>query len=251
MLHHVVAADDPCFNEASALERLDYLRSRYNRDIARHKAGSCQKSGHVKCQSQLVGWPHHFEQGSERSAQVSDRLIRRRPVTGRADARPELGRGAPDAVLVLLNDVGHVNGLGHVPIMHGLSGLGNRDYVSSDRDVLGRLELPSTLEAGQAWQGNDLVFCTGVGTALDAANVRRSFRRITKAAGLGANWTPRELRHSFVSIMSDNGVTIEQIADLVGHRTTIVTQKVYRHQLKPVISMGATAMNIIFSEKSA
>jgi hypothetical protein len=43
--------------------------------------------------------------------------------------------------------------------------------------------------------------------------------------------------------MSDNGVTIEQIADLVGHRTTIVTQKVYRHQLKPVISTGATAMN--------
>jgi integrase len=107
------------------------------------------------------------------------------------------------------------------------------------------------LEAGQAWQGNDLVFCTSVGTPLDAANVRRSFRRITKAAGLGDNWTPRELRHSFVSIMSDNGVPIEQIADLVGHRTTIVTQKVYRHQLKPVISTGATAMNAIFGKKSA
>ena len=51
-----------------------------------------------------------------------------------------------------------------------------------------------------------------------------------------------ELRHSFVSIVSDNGVTIEQIADLVGHRTTIVTQKVYRHQLKSVISSGATAI---------
>jgi site-specific recombinase XerD len=107
------------------------------------------------------------------------------------------------------------------------------------------------LEAGQAWTDNDLVFCTGVGTPLDAANVRRSFRRITKAAGLGANWTPRELRHSFVSIMSDNGVTIEQIADLVGHKTTIVTQKVYRHQLKPVISTGATTMNTIFGNKKS
>lgn len=107
------------------------------------------------------------------------------------------------------------------------------------------------LKAGKVWQDNDLVFCTGVGTPLDAANVRRSFRRITKAAGLGECWTPRELRHSFVSIMSDNGVTIEQIADLVGHRTTIVTQKVYRHQLKPVISTGATAMNTIFNKKSA
>jgi site-specific recombinase XerD len=106
------------------------------------------------------------------------------------------------------------------------------------------------LQAGKAWEDNDLVCSTGAGTPLDAANVRRSFRRITKAAGLGADWTPRELRHSFVSIMSDNGVTIEQIADL-GHRTTIVTQKVYRHQLKPVISTGATAINAIFNRKSA
>ena len=107
------------------------------------------------------------------------------------------------------------------------------------------------LQAGKAWQENNLVFAASVGTALDAANVRRSFRRITKAAGLGTNWTPRELRHSFVSIMSDNGVTIEQIADLVGHRTTIVTQKVYRHQLKPVISTGATTMNTIFGNKKS
>jgi hypothetical protein len=46
-----------------------------------------------------------------------------------------------------------------------------------------------------------------------------------------------------VSILSDNGVSIETIADLVRHKTTIVTQKVYRHQLKPVIITGATTMN--------
>lgn len=53
------------------------------------------------------------------------------------------------------------------------------------------------------------MFCISVGAALDATNVRRSFCRITKATGLGENWTPRGPRHSFVSIMSDNGVTIE------------------------------------------
>jgi hypothetical protein len=40
------------------------------------------------------------------------------------------------------------------------------------------------LKAGKVWQDNDLVFATSVGTPLDAANARRSFRRITKAAGL-------------------------------------------------------------------
>ena len=48
-------------------------------------------------------------------------------------------------------------------------------------------------------------------------NVRRAFRSITKAAGIGEDLTPRELRHTFVSIMSDNDVPMEKIADLVGH----------------------------------
>ncbi len=50
--------------------------------------------------------------------------------------------------------------------------------------------------------------------------------------------------------MSDNDVPIEKIADLVGHRTTIVTQTVYRHQLRPVIETGATAMNTILTARA-
>jgi integrase len=63
------------------------------------------------------------------------------------------------------------------------------------------------LAAGDRWQGAGLVFCTSVGTALDPANVRRSFRRVAAAAGLDAQaWTPRELRHSFVSLLSSTGM---------------------------------------------
>jgi integrase len=50
--------------------------------------------------------------------------------------------------------------------------------------------------------------------------------------------------------MSDNGVPIETIADLVGHAGTAVTEKVYRHQLKPVITKGAETMNTIFKSKT-
>ncbi|TMR98360.1 hypothetical protein EJK15_13530 [Nonomuraea basaltis] len=104
------------------------------------------------------------------------------------------------------------------------------------------------LKAGEAWKDHNLVFCTSVGTQLDASNVRRAFRRITKEAGIGTAWSPRELRHSFVSIMSDQGVPIETIADLVGHAGTSVTEAVYRHQLRPVISKGAQTMNTIFGD---
>jgi hypothetical protein len=48
--------------------------------------------------------------------------------------------------------------------------------------------------------------------------------------------------------MSDNGVPIETIADLVGYASTAVTEEVYRHQLKPVITRGAETMNTIFKE---
>ncbi len=109
-------------------------------------------------------------------------------------------------------------------------------------------QLQERLAAGQLWQDHGLVFATQVGSPLDAADVRRSFRDITSKAGLGTEWTPRELRHSFVSIMSDNDVHLEVIADLAGHASTSVTEKVYRHQLKPVITRGAETMNVIFTQ---
>ena len=89
--------------------------------------------------------------------------------------------------------------------------------------------------AGKRWLDHDLVFATDAGTAMDAANVRRDFRRVAVTAGLDDRmWTPRELRHSFVSLLSDGGVPIEQIARLIGHAGgSKVTEAVYRKQLRP------------------
>lgn len=107
------------------------------------------------------------------------------------------------------------------------------------------------LAAGKRWEDHGLVFASQAGTPLDVSHVRRAFKAITKKAKLGENWTPRELRHSFVSIMSDNGVPLETIADLCGHASTAVTEEVYRHQLKPVITRGAETMNTIFKQNQA
>jgi integrase len=103
------------------------------------------------------------------------------------------------------------------------------------------------LLADDLWQEHDLVFSSSVGTPLDAANVRRAFKKITNAAGLGHNWKPLELRTSFVSLMSDSGVPVEEIARLVGHSSTRTTEVVYRRELRPVISTGAEVMDKIFS----
>jgi integrase len=101
--------------------------------------------------------------------------------------------------------------------------------------------------AGKRWQDHGLVFPTACGTPQDDANVRRDFRRVIEAAGLVATeWTPRELRHSFVSLLSDDGMPIEQISRLVGHSGTSVTELVYRKQIRPVVEDGAVAMNRLF-----
>jgi len=97
------------------------------------------------------------------------------------------------------------------------------------------------------WQDNDLVFPSRVGTPWDASHVRREFRKVVEAAGLDPwAWIPRELRHSFVSLMSDAGVPVEQIARLVGHSGTATTEAVYRKQIRPVLIEGAGAMDRIF-----
>ncbi|GAA3447635.1 tyrosine-type recombinase/integrase [Planomonospora venezuelensis] len=82
----------------------------------------------------------------------------------------------------------------------------------------------------------------------DAANVRRALRKITEDAKIGTGWLPRELRHSFVSIMSGQGVPLEIIADLVGHAGTSVTEAVYRQQLRPVITKSAHTMDTVFGD---
>lgn len=113
----------------------------------------------------------------------------------------------------------------------------HRDMQQSRRERLG---LP--------WEDSGLVFGTDVGEQRSAENVRRNFRALLKDAGFPdpKNWSPRELRHSFVSILSDHGVSLEKIAQLVGHSSSQTTETVYRKQIRPVITEGAEVMDEIF-----
>jgi integrase len=103
------------------------------------------------------------------------------------------------------------------------------------------------LLAAERWQDTGLVFTTHHGAALDAGNVRKMFKRVCTAAGSGDGWTPRELRTSFVSLLSHRGVSIEEIARLVGHASTRTTEVVYRRELRPVITTGAEIMDELFA----
>jgi integrase len=109
-----------------------------------------------------------------------------------------------------------------------------------------RRQAEERTRAGDQWQEHGLVFTTSVGTPYESHNLRRDFRRVTAAAGLGRRWVPKELRTSFVSMMSYQGVPVEEIARLAGHASSRTTEVVYRRELRPVITTGAEVMDQIF-----
>jgi hypothetical protein len=64
-------------------------------------------------------------------------------------------------------------------------------------------------------------------------------------------WTPREMRHSFVSLLSGDGMPIEKIARLVGDTSTVVTETVYRQQIRLDMIEGAEVMDRILLPSSS
>lgn len=100
--------------------------------------------------------------------------------------------------------------------------------------------------AGSRWQDTGLVFTTATGTPLGARHVRKMFQDVCERAGLGRDWAPRDLRHTFVSLLSEDGMAIEKIARLAGHASSHVTETVYRQELRPVLQDGAEVMDRLF-----
>jgi integrase len=114
----------------------------------------------------------------------------------------------------------------------------HRDQTSRRTLALPQLAVTAlrALHNDKARAPGELVFCIATGQPLDTASVRRFFRAVCSAAGIGPGWTARELRHTFVSLMSDSDVAVEEIARVVGHASSKVTETVYRHQLRPVMT---------------
>ncbi len=93
---------------------------------------------------------------------------------------------------------------------------------------------------GDLWpaEHDALVFRSQSGTPLDAANARRFVRIVAQKAGVG-HLVPYELRHTHASILSEGGAHAEALADRMGHRDSRTTLAYYRHQLTPVVEVGA------------
>jgi site-specific recombinase XerD len=90
------------------------------------------------------------------------------------------------------------------------------------------------------------VFCSEVGTPLDPSSVRKVFARVAARAGIeGA--VPYSLRHTAASLLIDQGVGIEVVADLLGDDPRTLYRH-YRHRVRPVVEAAAGPMQTLLGD---
>jgi integrase-like protein len=74
------------------------------------------------------------------------------------------------------------------------------------------------------------VFASVSGTALDESNVRKAFNRILDAADLHRRG-PHQMRHTFASLLLQDGAPITYVSQQLGHKDPSITLRVYAHWL--------------------
>jgi hypothetical protein len=97
------------------------------------------------------------------------------------------------------------------------------------------------------YNSDGLIFASSIGTPLDRHNVLREFRKITEVAGLGDRLGTAGAPPHICSLLSSDGMPLEDIADLAGHKGTVTTEAVYRRVIVPELRRVAEVMDRLFS----
>lgn len=97
-----------------------------------------------------------------------------------------------------------------------------------------------------AWEDNDLVFCSPAGKPLRKdAIVRQSFNRLLKAAGVPLI-TFHQLRHTCATLLLEKGIHPKVVSDMLGHSSIAMTLDLYSHVIKSMHDIAASAMDDLF-----
>jgi len=101
-------------------------------------------------------------------------------------------------------------------------------------------QIEERLAAGPAWEDENRVFTTTVGTALDPRKVNRVFTAIATEAGVKA--TPHTMRHSAATALLDAGHPVAVVSEHLGHSSAVVTMTTYAHALPTARKAAAEAL---------
>jgi integrase len=93
---------------------------------------------------------------------------------------------------------------------------------------------------------NDLVFCTGIGTPMDASVLWRNFKRLLVKAEL-PSIRFHDLRHSAASLLLNEGVPMKVISELLGRSSIRVTADINSHLTRATMDETAASMDRILA----
>jgi len=106
------------------------------------------------------------------------------------------------------------------------------------------------LKAGATWHEQGIVFCTSVGTFMQAEHLREYFQRLLKEAGL-PHMRFHDLRHSTATILLAQGVNPKVVQELLGHSHINVTLGIYGHVTPSMHGEAMAKMEGLLTEKSS
>jgi integrase len=112
-----------------------------------------------------------------------------------------------------------------------------------------RAQKEERLAAGANWADLGLVFANQIGGPIDPSNLRTTVKRLCKRAGV-PEISPNELgRHTAANLLYDAGVPLEQIADILGHESTRMLERHYRHKGRAALAQHVAPMEGLFPER--
>jgi integrase len=105
-------------------------------------------------------------------------------------------------------------------------------------------QLMERLVAGSRWVDSGHVFATTIGTGIEAAAVTRAFQRARIRDGLPHSRF-HDLRHPAATFPLAEGFTLEDVMNLLGHSSIVLTSNTYGHVLERRQQQVAAGMEAV------
>ncbi len=99
---------------------------------------------------------------------------------------------------------------------------------------------------GHPTSGENLVFCNHAGNIINRNNlVSRTFKPLCAKAGVPVLvW--HEMRHTTATLLLESGIPINNVSELLGHASSVVTSRIYAHATKTGMARVTAATANLF-----
>lgn len=101
--------------------------------------------------------------------------------------------------------------------------------------------------AGDDWQEHGLVFTTRQGRPIEPRNLTRHFARMCDRAGV-RRIRFHDLRHSCATLLYEQGVPLENVQDILGHSSPVITKLIYVEVTKKIQRDAVDRLNYLFDD---